>query len=168
MYAVTKKTNELIAHTYSHLYNLNTTGLRFFTVYGPWGRPDMAMFKFVDKIINNQIIEIYNYGEMYRDFTYIEDIITGLRASIELNYKFEIFNLGNNRCEKIVDMVKYIEKDLNKRAQIKFTNMQRGDVFKTFANISSAKEKLNFNPQTSIREGIPKFIKWYKDYHRLR
>ncbi len=167
MYAVSKKTNELIAHEYSHLYNLNSTGLRFFTVYGPWGRPDMAMYKFVDKIIKNQKIKIYNHGEMFRDFTYIEDIIDGLRASIESNYKFEIFNLGNSRCEKLMDMVKHIEQELNKSALIEFVDMQPGDVFKTFANISSAKEKLNFNPQTSIRDGIPKFINWYKDYHGL-
>ena len=167
IYAASKKTNELIAYTYNHLYGLNTTGLRFFTVYGPWGRPDMAMYIFTDKIRNGEKIPVYNHGKMERDFTYIDDIVCGIRASIEKNYSYEIFNLGNNCCENIMDVISYIEKELDKEAEINFKDIQLGDVEKTFANISNAKKKLNFEPKTSIKEGVPKFIEWYKRYHKL-
>ena len=167
IYAASKKTNELIAHTYSHLYNLNTTGLRFFTVYGPWGRPDMAMYIFTDKIKHGKKIPVFNHGRMQRDFTYIDDIVNGIRASIENNYSCEIFNLGNNRCESLMDMVSHIEEAMDKNAEINFMDIQLGDVPKTFADIEYARNKLNYNPKTSIKEGIQKFIEWYKSYHEL-
>ena len=128
VYAATKKSNELIAHTYSHLFDLNTTGLRFFTVYGPWGRPDMAMYIFADKIRNGKKIPVFNHGKMQRDFTYIDDIINGIISSIDNNYSCEVFNLGNNRCEDLMDVVGYIEKELVK--QIDYLDIQPGDVEK--------------------------------------
>ena len=164
VYAASKKSNELIAYTYNHLYGLNTTGLRFFTVYGPWGRPDMAMYIFANKISKNEKISVFNQGKMKRDFTYIDDIVSGLRSSIDKNYSCEIFNLGNNRCENLMDMIGLIEKALNKKADINFMKIQPGDVEKTYANIDHAIDKLNYNPQTSIESGIPKFIEWYKSY----
>ena len=167
IYAASKISNELIAHTYSHLYNLNTTGLRFFTVYGPWGRPDMAIYIFTDKIRNGKKIQVFNHGEMQRDFTYIDDIVNGIRASIENNYSCEIFNLGNNRCENLMDMVSYIEKTLDKDAEIEFLDIQPGDVPKTFADIDQAENKLSYKPKISIEKGIPKFIEWYKAYHKI-
>ncbi len=167
IYAASKKSNELIAYAYNQLYGLNTTGLRFFTVYGPWGRPDMAMYIFADKIRNGEKIPVFNHGKMKRDFTYIDDIVYGIRASIEKNYSYEIFNLGNNCCENIMDVIDYIEKELDKEAEINFMDIQLGDIEKTFANISNAKKKLNFEPKTSIKDGIPKFIKWYRSYHGL-
>jgi len=167
LYAASKKTNELIAYTYNHLYGLNTTGLRFFTVYGPWGRPDMAMYIFAEKIRNGEKIPVFNHGQMKRDFTYIDDIVSGIRFSIEKNYSYEIFNLGNNRCEDLMDMIAHIEKELNRKAKIDFMDIQPGDVENTFANIEHAKNKLNYKPKTSIAEGIPKFIEWYKSYHKL-
>ncbi len=167
IYAATKKSNELIAYTYSHLFGLNTTGLRFFTVYGPFGRPDMAMYIFCDKIMNGEKISVFNHGKMKRDFTYIDDIIAGIRSSIEKNYSYEIFNLGNNRSENLMDMIGYLEKALGTEAELNFIDIQPGDVENTIANISNAKKKLNFKPNVSIEEGIPKFIKWYKLYHKL-
>ena len=135
LYAATKKSNELIAYTYSHLHNLNTTGLRFFTVYGPWGRPDMAYFSFANKISNKSKINVYNNGNMKRDFTYIDDIVYGIKFAIDKNYKCEVFNLGNNKPEDLMDLIKYIEKYLGVSAQIKFSPMQLGDVKQTYANI---------------------------------
>ena len=167
LYAASKKSNELIAHTYNHLYGLNTTGLRFFTVYGPWGRPDMAMYIFADKIMKGEKIPVFNNGNMKRDFTYIDDIVSGIKSSIEKNYSYEIFNLGNNSCEDLLDMISCIEKSLEKKAIIDFKEIQPGDVEKTFANIESAKKKLNYSPKTSIYKGVPKFIEWYKEYHQI-
>lgn len=166
IYAASKKSNELIAYTYSHLYNLNTTGLRFFTVYGPWSRPDMAMYIFTNKINESKEISVFNHGKMKRDFTYIDDIINGVRSSIDKNYSCEVFNLGNNCCENLMDMIHFIEKELGKRAKINFMDMQMGDVEKTYANIEHSINKLNYKPKTSIDEGIPKFIKWYKSYNK--
>ena len=166
LYAASKKSNELIAYAYNHLYGLNTTGLRFFTVYGPWGRPDMAMYIFANKISRGEKIPVFNHGRMYRDFTYIDDIVDGIKTSLKKNYPLEVFNLGNNRCENLLDMIRYIENELNKKADIDFMDIQPGDVEKTFANIDCAKNKLNYNPKTSIKEGIPKFIEWYKSYHK--
>ena len=164
LYGATKKANELIAHSYSHLYNLNTTGLRFFTVYGPWGRPDMAMYIFTSKIINNEPIPLFNNGDMKRDFTYIDDIVYGTRKAIDKNYKFEIFNLGNNNSEKLMDMISLIEKKLSKKAIIKKLPMQPGDVKRSFADIDYSIKMLDFKPKTSIEKGIPKFIDWYQEY----
>ena len=167
IYAASKKSNELIAYTYSHLHGLNTTGLRFFTVYGPWGRPDMAMYIFAEKIRNGEKIPLFNHGKMKRDFTYIDDIINGVRASLKYNYQCEVFNLGNNRSEDLMEMIGFIEQELGRKVELDYLDMQPGDVKETFANIDHSRNKLNYNPKTSINEGIPKFIKWYKKYHKL-
>ena len=164
-YGASKKANELIAYSYSHLYNLKSTGLRFFTVYGPWGRPDMAMFIFTKRILENKPIEVYNNGKMKRDFTYIDDIIMGIRSAIEKNHDYEIFNLGNNKSENLMDMISIIEKELDMKAIIDYKKIQPGDVVETFSDITKSKEMLNYNPSISIRKGIPKFIDWYKSFY---
>ena len=148
LYAATKRANELIAYSYSHLYNLHTTGLRYFTVYGPWGRPDMAMFLFVNKIKSGEPILVFNNGNMKRDFTYINDIINGTRAAIEKNYLCEVFNLGNHKSENLMDMIALIEKELGKKAKIDFQPIQPGDVPESFADIIHSQEKLGFKPTT--------------------
>ena len=165
IYAATKKSNELMAYTYSHLYNLKTTGLRFFTVYGPWGRPDMAMYIFADKISNEEAIQVFNKGEMMRDFTFIDDIVSGLIAAIEKNYNCEIFNLGNNKCEELMKMIKLIENGVGKKAKLNLTNIQPGDVKATFASIRRSKNMLGYDPKVTIEKGIPKFLKWYNSYN---
>ena len=165
LYAATKKSNELIANSYSHLYGLSTTGLRYFTVCGPWGRPDMAMYIFTKKIMNKEPIPVFNNGDMKRDFTFIDDIISGTRAAIDKNYQCEVFNLGNNSTEKLMDMINIIENELNEKAVIDFKEMQPGDVKQSYADIDKSKEKLNYIPKVSINEGIPKFISWYTNYH---
>tara|TARA_B110000444_G_scaffold260423_1_gene307297 strand:- start:3973 stop:4938 length:966 start_codon:yes stop_codon:yes gene_type:complete len=167
IYGVTKLMNELMAQSYSHLYNMRTTGLRFFTAYGPWGRPDMAISIFTDKILKNKKIPVFNNGNMFRDFTYIDDIVNGIVASLKKSYKCEVFNLGRSKKEKLIDMIKIIELNLNKKASINFKNIQLGDIKETYADIIYSKEKLDFDPKISLDEGIPKFIKWYKDYHSL-
>jgi UDP-glucuronate 4-epimerase len=164
IYAVTKRSNELMAYSYSHLYNLNTTGLRFFTVYGPWGRPDMAMYLFAEKILQGKEIEVYNHGEMQRDFTYIDDIVSGICSAINNNYQCEIFNLGNNRSEKLMDMIGLLEKSVGKKAKIEFKQNQPGDVKKTFADIKRSEKYLNYKPSVHLDKGIPQFIKWFKSY----
>ena len=164
IYAATKKSNELMAYTYNHLYGLHTTGLRFFTVYGPWGRPDMAMYIFSDKINRDEPIPVFNHGKMKRDFTYIDDIIQGVRAALIENYQCEVFNLGNNNWEELMDVISILEKELGQNADINFMDMQLGDVKKTYANIDRSAEKLDYKPQTNIDEGIKRFIKWYKLY----
>ena len=164
-YGASKKANELIAYSYFHLYNLKSTGLRFFTVYGPWGRPDMAMFIFTKRILENKPIEVYNNGKMKRDFTYIDDIIMGIRSAIEKNYDYEIFNLGNNKSENLMDMISIIEQELDMKAIIDYKKLQPGDVVETLSDITKSKEMLNYNPSISIRKGIPKFIDWYKSYY---
>ena len=164
IYAATKKSNELMAYSYSHLFGLNTTGLRFFTVYGPWGRPDMAMYIFADKISKGEPISVFNHGKMERDFTYIDDIINGTRAAIDKNYPYEVFNLGNNNSEDLMEMVRLIESKIGKKAEIRFEGMQPGDVKRTFAEIEHSKQKLNYTPTTKIVKGIPKFIEWYSEY----
>ena len=164
IYAASKKSNELMAHSYNHLFNLRSTGLRFFTVYGPWGRPDMAMYIFADKILNNKTIEVFNHGMMMRDFTYIDDIVNGIVSAIDKNYNYEIFNLGNNRSENLMDIVHLLEKGLGKKAKIEFKPMQPGDVEKTYADIKKSKEMLEFSPKTNVKEGVSKFINWYLDY----
>jgi UDP-glucuronate 4-epimerase len=166
LYAASKKSNELIANAYSHLYGLNTTGLRFFTVYGPWGRPDMALFIFTKNILEGVPIPVFNHGEMKRDFTYIDDIISGTRAAIDSNYKCEIFNLGNHKSERLMDVVSLIELNLGKKAEIKFLPMQPGDVSESFADIDKSVKKLDFKPLISIRRGIPLFIEWYKKFYK--
>ena len=164
IYAASKKTNELMAHSYNHLFGIHSTGLRFFTVYGPWGRPDMAMYIFANKILKKKPIQVFNQGLMKRDFTYIDDIVDGLVSAIKNNYSLEIFNLGNSRSEDLMDVVSILEKKLNTKAIIEYEGMQPGDVKKTFADIKKANEKLNYNPKVNIESGIENFIEWFLDY----
>jgi len=166
LYGATKRANELIAHSYSNLYGLNTTGLRYFTVYGPWGRPDMAMFIFIKNILNDIPIPVFNNGAMKRDFTYIADIIAGTRSAIDNNYECELFNLGNNKSEQLMDIISLIEKNLGRKATINFLPMQLGDVPKSFADINKSKEMLNFKPTTNVEKGIMQLITWYKEYYK--
>jgi len=167
IYAATKRSNELMAHSYSHLYNLNTTGLRFFTVYGPWGRPDMALFKFTKAILEEKPIDVFNHGNHTRDFTYIDDIVSGVFSAINNNYQCEIFNLGNSHTENLMDMISLLEKEVGKKAIINFKEMQLGDVKKTYADIAKSKKLLNYSPSVRLGKGIPQFIKWYKSYLNL-
>jgi len=164
-YAATKVANEVMAHSYNHLYDIPCTGLRFFTVYGPWGRPDMAMFKFTDRIVDGRPIEVYNYGDMKRDFTYIDDIVEGVITSLEKRYDYEIFNLGNNTPVELMDFIEMLEDALGIEAEKEMKPMQPGDMKVTYADISGSKEKLGFEPETDLREGIGKFVDWYKDYY---
>ena len=184
LYAATKKSNELIAHTYSHLFQLPTTGLRFFTVYGPWGRPDMALFKFTDLISKDKPIKVFNYGNMKRDFTYIDDVIESIFCLIDKSPKkenklqkeiytpttswapFRVFNIGNSKPTKLDDYIKAIEKHLNKKAKIIYEGMQPGDVESTFADTKNLQDWINFKPSTSIDIGIKKFIGWYLSYYK--
>ncbi len=167
IYAASKKSNELMANSYNHLFRLRSTGLRFFTVYGPWGRPDMAMYIFAKKIMNNDPIKVFNQGQMKRDFTYIDDIINGIISSIKNNYDCEVFNLGNNKSVNLMDVVSFIEKKIGKKAIVEFEPIQPGDVEKTFADIDKAKRKLGYNPNTNVEEGIGNFIDWYLEYLKL-
>ena len=168
IYAASKKANELMAYTYSHLYNLNTTGLRFFTVYGPWGRPDMAMYIFAKKMMRGEKIQVYNHGNMERDFTYIDDIVQGVRSSLDKNYNCEVFNLGNSRTEKLLYMIECLEKQLGLKAIIEFLDIQPGDVQRTCADIEHSKRLLNYNPKINLTEGISNFINWFKSYKSIR
>ena len=165
LYGATKRANELIAYSYSHLYSLHTTGLRYFTVYGPWGRPDMAMFIFTKKILAGESIPVFNNGNMKRDFTYIDDIISGTRSAIDNNYTCEVFNLGNHRSEQLMDVVSLIEENLGKKAEIDFQPMQPGDVPESFANIDKSIVMLGYKPTTNVDAGIRKFIEWYINYN---
>ena len=167
LYGVSKRTNELIAYSYSNLHNLNTTGLRYFTVYGPWYRPDMAISIFTKKILAGEPIPVFNSGNMKRDFTYIDDIVDGTKAAIKNNYSYEIFNLGNGKSEKLFDMIKVIENELNKKAIIDLQPMQMGDMLENYANIRYSKQKLGYAPKITIQKGIPKLIKWYKEYYNV-
>jgi UDP-glucuronate 4-epimerase len=165
LYAATKKANELVAHTYSHLYGLPCSGLRLFTVYGPWGRPDMALFIFTRAILNGQPIEVYNYGKMKRDFTYIDDIVQGVLASLDKPTPYAIYNLGNSRTVDLLYFIECIEKALGKKAEKKLLPMQPGDVAETFADISVSQRDLGFQPTTRIEEGIEHFIRWYRSFY---
>lgn len=165
LYAASKIADELIANTYSHLYGLHTTGLRYFTVYGPWGRPDMAMFIFTKNILAGEPIPVYNNGNMKRDFTYIDDIISGTRAAINKNYKCEIFNLGNHKSEQLMDVVSLIEQYLGKKAKIELLPMQPGDVKESFADIDYSIEMLGYKPKTNVDIGTRKFVEWYTEYY---
>jgi len=170
LYAATKKSNELMAHTYSHLYNLPTTGLRFFTVYGPFGRPDMAMFLFTDAIFNDKLIKVFNHGELYRDFTYIDDIISVVIATITqpTDEKYAIFNIGNSKPEKLIDFIEAIEQCIGKNATKEMLPMQPGDVESTWADVRKLKEMYGYDPKVSIKEGVSRFIDWYKDYFNYK
>mgnify|MGYP001827237388 CR=1 FL=1 len=165
LYAATKKANELVAHTYSHLYSLPCSGLRLFTVYGPWGRPDMALFIFTKAITKNQPIEVYNFGKMKRDFTYIDDIVQGVLASMDRPVPYAVYNLGNSRSVDLLYFIECIEKELGKKAEKKMLPMQPGDVVETYADISESERDLGFQPATRIEEGIASFINWYKSYY---
>ena len=173
LYAATKKSNELMAHCYSKLYGIPATGLRFFTVYGPFGRPDMAYFKFAKKIMAGGNIQIYNNGDMMRDFTYIDDIVKGIAnilpnppEEIETGAKYKVYNIGNNKPEKLMDYIQTLEKHLGREAKKEFLPMQPGDVYQTYADVSDLMHDFNFKPSTSIDEGLGKFVTWFKEYYR--
>lgn len=185
LYAASKKSNELIAHTYSHLYDLPTTGLRFFTVYGPWGRPDMALFLFTKAILNNQQIDVYNNGNMQRDFTYIDDIIEGVVRVIDhppsgnpdwrgdspdpasSPSPYRIYNIGNNNPVHLMDFIGAIEEETGREAKKNFMPMQPGDVYKTWADVNDLIEDFVYRPRTDIREGVKKFVDWYRAYYNI-
>ncbi|MGW9686021.1 NAD-dependent epimerase [Flagellimonas sp. 2504JD1-5] len=172
LYAATKKSNELMAHTYSHLFNLPTTGLRFFTVYGPWGRPDMAMFLFTDAILNDRPIKVFNKGQLERDFTYIDDIVKGVTKIIETDttdqktsIPYKIYNIGNNQSVKLMDFIQAIEECLGIKAKKDMLPMQPGDVIRTWADVNDLIADYDYRPNTPIKEGIAHFIDWYKSYY---
>ena len=169
LYAATKRANELMAHAYSHLFGLPTIGLRFFTVYGPWGRPDMAMWLFTEAMLRGQPIKVFNYGQMRRDFTYIDDIVQGVVAALmtEGLETCEIINLGNHRCEELLRVIALLEQELHLQARQELLPIQPGDVAATFADIGRAQAKLGFQPTTPIDVGVPRFVAWYLDYHGL-
>jgi len=185
VYAASKKSNELMAHTYSYLYQLPTTGLRFFTVYGPWGRPDMALFKFTKAILEEKPIDVYNNGKHTRDFTYIDDIVEGViktldnPATINSNWSsnqpdpassqapWRIYNIGNNKPVELMAYIDALEKTLGKKAKVNFLPLQPGDVPDTFADINNLKEKFNYKPSTSVVDGVSKFVEWYNSFYQL-
>jgi UDP-glucuronate 4-epimerase len=173
LYAATKKANELMAHTYSHLFGIQTIGLRFFTVYGPWGRPDMAMFLFTDAILHDKPIKVFNHGDLSRDFTYIDDIVGGMLKmvaafkadAIQSNYK--VYNIGNSKPVKLLDFIEAIEEVTNKKAIKEWLPMQPGDVEKTWADVDDLKNDFDYNPNTDIKVGVAAFVQWYKDYYSV-
>lgn len=174
LYAATKKSNELMAHAYSKLYGYPVTGLRFFTVYGPMGRPDMAYFKFAKKIVNGEPIQIYNNGDMLRDFTYIDDIVTGVYNILcnppkknENGVAYKIYNIGNNQPVKLMDFITTLEKCLGKEAVKEYYPMQPGDVYQTYADVSELMKDFDFKPDTSIEEGLSAFVKWFQEYYHV-
>ncbi|MBT8185667.1 MAG: NAD-dependent epimerase [Eudoraea sp.] len=175
LYAATKKSNELMAHTYSHLYNFSTTGLRFFTVYGPWGRPDMAMFLFTEAILKNKPIKVFNFGNMERDFTYVDDIVTGVIKVIEEDTSgrdtteklYKLYNIGNNKSVKLMDFIREIELNLNKEAVKEMLPIQPGDVEKTWADVEDLITDYGYRPTTEIKEGVKEFISWYRDFYNI-
>ncbi len=174
LYAATKKSDELMSHSYSHLYNIPQTGLRFFTVYGPWGRPDMALFIFTKAISEGKKLPVFNHGEMKRDFTYIDDIVTGILGTLENPPKreegvapYRVLNIGNTKSENLMDFIGIIENKLGKKADIDFLPMQAGDVKETYANISETTRITGYKPTTTINEGVPRFIDWYKSYYKI-
>jgi len=162
LYGATKKSNELAAHAYHHMFGISVTGLRFFTVYGPWGRPDMAYFSFTEAILKGTPLEIFNEGKMERDFTYIDDIVAGTIAAVELSAPCEIFNLGNHKPEGVLHLVELLEKKLGKTAVKKLLPMQPAEVPVTYADISKSQKQLGFFPKISLDEGIEKFLAWYR------
>jgi UDP-glucuronate 4-epimerase len=176
LYAATKRTDELFGHTYAHLYGIPSTGLRFFTVYGPWGRPDMAAFLFTKAIIAGAPIKVFNRGEMWRDFTYIDDIVNGVVRALDRvpppkaqsgRPPHALYNLGNHKSEKLTDFIAEIETALQRKAKMQFEPMQQGDVVSTYADIAASRRDLGFEPTTPINTGVRKFVDWYKDYYRV-
>jgi len=182
LYAASKKSNELMAHTYSHLYGLPTTGLRFFTVYGPWGRPDMALFKFTKAILAGEPIQVFNYGKHRRDFTYVDDIVEGVirildrAASANQNWNsdqpdpgtskapWRVYNIGNNNPVELLDYISALEQALEKKAEMQLLPLQAGDVPDTYANVEDLVENFSYKPNTSVKDGISNFVAWYRDY----
>lgn len=185
LYGATKKSNELMAHSYSYLYNVPSTGLRFFTVYGPWGRPDMALFQFTKAILNGNTFDVYNYGKMKRDFTYIDDIVEGLVRIIDKppqgnqnwdgkhpdpsssSAPYKIYNIGNNNPISLMDFIEAIETTIGKKAKINLLPMQPGDVPSTWADLNDLLEDLDYKPCTTVKDGVKNFIQWYKAFHLL-
>lgn len=174
MYAATKKSDELMSHAYSHLFRIPQTGLRFFTVYGPWGRPDMALFIFTKAICAGEKLPVFNNGKMKRDFTYIDDIVSGVVATLRhppkdngIDAPQRVLNIGNTQSEDLMDFIEIIEKELGKKAEFNFLPMQDGDVPETYADVKETTEITGYKPTTSIREGVPKFIQWYKEYYKI-
>lgn len=185
LYATTKKSNELMAHTYSYLYGLPTTGLRFFTVYGPWGRPDMALFKFTKAILSGKLIDVYNYGKHRRDFTYIDDIVEGVMRVLDRPAlpnqdwnsdspdpgssiaPWRVYNIGNSKPVDLMDYINAIERALGKKAEKNLLPLQPGDVPETYANVDDLVEQFNYKPATPVEEGVTLFIKWYQEYFKL-
>ncbi len=185
LYAATKKANELIAHSYAHLYRLSCTGLRFFTVYGPWGRPDMALFKFTRGILAGESIPVFNRGDMVRDFTYVDDIVEGVVRVIDRpaqadpawtaaaptpstsNAPYKIYNIGNNRPVKLMRYIEVLERCLGKKAKLELLPLQAGDVPKTIADVSRLEIAVGFKPATPIEEGIRRFVEWYREYYKV-
>lgn len=186
LYAATKKSSELMAHSYSHLFGIPCTGLRFFTVYGPWGRPDMALFLFSKSIVEGKPLNLFNYGNMRRDFTYVDDVVQGVTMCLfntpisgssswnALNpcaatssAPYRVFNIGNHRSEKLLDIVRILEREFGKKALINFTEMEPGDVLDTFADIEDLHRALNFRPKTNIDEGVSRFVEWYKKFYQI-
>lgn len=172
LYAATKKSNELMAYSYSKLYKIPATGLRFFTVYGPYGRPDMACYKFAKKIMKNEPIQIYNNGDMYRDFTYVDDIVTGIENILcnppmedKQGAFYKIYNIGNNKPEKLMDFVSVLEKYLGREAKKEFLPMQPGDVYQTYADVTELMNDFGFKPSTSMEEGMKRFVEWFTEYY---
>lgn len=186
LYAATKKSNELMAHTYSHLFNLPTIGLRFFTVYGPWGRPDMALFKFTKNILNNEPIDVYNNGNMMRDFTYVDDIVEAISRLVERPAQpnkewsgdnpspdssyapYKVYNIGNNAPVKLMKFIEAIENRTGIEAKKNFMELQAGDVPQTYANVDDLFRDINFKPQTNIQDGVNNFVDWYKSYYKVK
>ncbi|MDQ1000716.1 UDP-glucuronate 4-epimerase [Neobacillus niacini] len=181
IYAATKKANELMAHTYSHLFNIPTTGLRFFTVYGPWGRPDMAYYSFTKNIIEGNPIKVYNNGDMRRDFTYIDDIVEGILKLLEQppepdpnrdldpstsHAPYKVYNIGNNSPVRLMDFINTLENIIGKKAKIEFLPMQPGDVKETYADITDLQKAAGFSPSTPLEIGLGHFVEWYKKYHK--
>ncbi|MDG6079509.1 NAD-dependent epimerase/dehydratase family protein [Erythrobacter litoralis] len=178
LYAATKRADELISETYAHLYRIPLTGLRFFTAYGPWGRPDMAMWLFTDAILDGRPIKVFNNGEMWRDFTFIDDIVNGVVACIDNPPKDDdapkaggsvkphaLYNIGNNRSEKLTRVIELIEQACEREAEIEMLPMQPGDVEKTYADVDAIRDDLGYAPSVSIDEGVPRFVEWFRDYH---
>lgn len=165
LYGATKKCNEVIAHAYHHLFNIPLTGLRFFTVYGPYGRPDMAYFLFTKAIFEGRPIKLFNEGKMLRDFTYIDDITDGIVAAIEKSAPYAVYNLGNSECETLETFIDVLEKAIGKKAERELLPMQAGDVKQTHADLSLSSKELGFSPQTSLQEGLPKFVNWYRKHY---
>lgn len=167
LYGATKKANELFAGTYHHLFEIPVTGLRFFTVYGPWGRPDMAYSIFTESILSGKPIEVYNFGKMKRDFTYIDDIVEGILAAMDRKGKGEVFNLGHHEPVELLEFITLLEELLGKKAVKIFKEMQPGDVTETFADIRESTKALNFIPKVSMQDGLQKFVEWYKSYYQI-